>query len=171
MPSKINWSVLEHQLIAAIKGVLCTSQQSSPNDSKDRVTLARTQFLREWRQARARVERVPHYRIFNNRTLEELSKTDPSTVQELSQVSGIGQKKLGSWAISLLDALGHFRQREQGKNSEPQLKLGISQEIGLIHNPAHDGGRGDLGNHLGLGLIVNPAQIADAISKDGIVKG
>lgn len=71
----------------------------------------REQFLKEWRNSRAKVEGVRHYRIFSNRTLTELAARDPKTVSELSAIHGIGAKKIESLGHSLLDALANFREK------------------------------------------------------------
>ena len=62
--------------------------------------------LKEWRLARARVEEVPAYVVFNDRTLAELVAREPRTLAELAAVPGIGPAKLERYGADLLDQIG-----------------------------------------------------------------
>jgi ATP-dependent DNA helicase RecQ len=67
--------------------------------------------LRAWRAAAAKEQGVPAYVIFHDATLREVAMTSPSSLAELSKVSGIGETKLARYGQQLLDALtGHDRQ-------------------------------------------------------------
>ena len=48
---------------------------------------------------------VPAYRIFSNRTLEELARAQPATLEELSRVHGIGPGRLQTYGSQILQAL------------------------------------------------------------------
>ncbi|MDQ1563125.1 MAG: ATP-dependent helicase RecQ, partial [Actinomycetota bacterium] len=50
--------------------------------------------LREWRAGIAREQSVPAYIIFGDATLRGIALTKPSTLAELSGISGVGDKKL-----------------------------------------------------------------------------
>ena len=63
------------------------------------------QALKEWRLARARAEEVPAYVVFNDRTLAELIRMQPTTIAELAAVPGIGPAKLERYGPDLLAAL------------------------------------------------------------------
>ena len=61
--------------------------------------------LRAWRAAAAKEQGVPAYVIFHDATLREVAMTSPSSLAELSKVSGIGETKLARYGQQLLDAL------------------------------------------------------------------
>ncbi|HET7567729.1 MAG TPA: ATP-dependent DNA helicase UvrD2 [Gaiellaceae bacterium] len=61
--------------------------------------------LKEWRLARARVEEVPAYVVFNDRTLAELVSRAPRTLAELAAVPGIGPAKLERYGAELLEQI------------------------------------------------------------------
>jgi len=61
--------------------------------------------LRAWRAATAKEQGVPAYVIFHDATLREVAMTSPSSLAELSKVSGIGETKLARYGQQLLDAL------------------------------------------------------------------
>lgn len=66
--------------------------------------------LKLWRRDQARQQAVPPYVVFHDRTLLELAVRQPSSLDELSQVSGIGAAKLERYGEALLAVL-----REQGE--------------------------------------------------------
>jgi ATP-dependent DNA helicase RecQ len=61
--------------------------------------------LREWRAGVAREQAVPAYIIFGDATLRGIALSVPSTLADLSGISGIGDKKLESYGQQLLDVV------------------------------------------------------------------
>lgn len=71
--------------------------------------------LRQWRFKKAKRKRVPAYMIFNDGTLEELSRIKPQTQAQLLTIKGIGPRKaqkLGKEVLSII-----------GDNGEPPREL------------------------------------------------
>ena len=62
--------------------------------------------LRAWRYERAKEQGVPAYVVFSDATLREIATTLPSSLAELSKVSGIGETKLARYGQQVLDVLG-----------------------------------------------------------------
>jgi ATP-dependent DNA helicase RecQ len=61
--------------------------------------------LRAWRGAAAKEQGVPAYVIFHDATLREIAARSPSTLAELSTVSGVGEHKLAKYGQQVLDTL------------------------------------------------------------------
>jgi ATP-dependent DNA helicase RecQ len=61
--------------------------------------------LRAWRAAAAKEQGVPAYVVFHDSTLREIATTMPSTLAELSTVSGVGETKLTRYGQQILDTL------------------------------------------------------------------
>ncbi|KOX22788.1 ATP-dependent DNA helicase RecQ [Saccharothrix sp. NRRL B-16348] len=61
--------------------------------------------LRAWRTVQAREQGVPPYIIFNDATLRQIAATTPSTLDELSAISGVGENKLAKYGEQILDTL------------------------------------------------------------------
>jgi DNA helicase-2/ATP-dependent DNA helicase PcrA len=81
---------------------------AAPLPTRQRAQLEPTpvvQALKEWRLARARVDEVPAYVVFNDRTLAELVARTPRTLAELAAVPGIGPAKLERYGPELLAQL------------------------------------------------------------------
>jgi ATP-dependent DNA helicase RecQ len=61
--------------------------------------------LRTWRAGTAKGQGVPAYVVFHDATLREIATRIPTTLDELSTVSGVGVAKLEKYGPQLLEAL------------------------------------------------------------------
>ncbi len=61
--------------------------------------------LRAWRASAAKEQGVPAYVIFHDATLRELAQRHPSSLGELSTVTGVGESKLAKYGEQLLEVL------------------------------------------------------------------
>ncbi|MEN1728943.1 MAG: DNA helicase RecQ [Pseudomonadota bacterium] len=61
--------------------------------------------LREWRTATAGEEGVPPYVIFHDATLAAIVEAEPTSLEELADISGVGQHKLARYGEAVLDVL------------------------------------------------------------------
>ncbi|MFF5070771.1 DNA helicase RecQ [Micromonospora olivasterospora] len=61
--------------------------------------------LRAWRAATAREQGVPAYVVFHDATLRQIAADPPSSLDDLSRVSGVGEAKLARYGEQLLAAL------------------------------------------------------------------
>ena len=66
-------------------------------------------FLRDLREKFAKVEEVPSYCIFSNKTLEALARYRPKNSDELMAIPGVGPVKAQRFGRAFLDALATFR--------------------------------------------------------------
>ncbi|MET7418245.1 DNA helicase RecQ [Dactylosporangium sp. NPDC005555] len=62
--------------------------------------------LRAWRSATAKEQGVPAYVIFHDATLRQIATEAPTTLAQLSTISGVGENKLAKFGQQVLDALG-----------------------------------------------------------------
>ena len=62
--------------------------------------------LREWRRARAQELAVPAYVIFTDATLTAIAEARPTTAEALSDIPGVGPRKLADYAGEVLAVLG-----------------------------------------------------------------
>lgn len=58
--------------------------------------------LKKWRREQARVENVPPYYIFNDRTLLHIAVHEPATFEEFQAVPGVGEVKAGKYCRQIL---------------------------------------------------------------------
>ncbi|MGX5682327.1 DNA helicase RecQ [Schumannella luteola] len=58
--------------------------------------------LREWRAGEARAQGVPAYIVFGDATLRGISITEPSSLVQLAEISGVGEKKLEQYGEAIL---------------------------------------------------------------------
>jgi ATP-dependent DNA helicase RecQ len=59
--------------------------------------------LRAWRADVAREQGVPAYIVFGDATLRGIAVTEPSTLEQLATVSGVGEKKLEAYGAAVLE--------------------------------------------------------------------
>ena len=62
--------------------------------------------LRAWRAATAKELSVPAYVIFHDATLRQIAAEAPTSLEQLSTVSGVGENKLAKFGEQILDTLG-----------------------------------------------------------------
>jgi len=80
-------------------------RKAGPATSMPADAAAAFERLRAWRAATAKEQGVPAYVIFHDATLREVAMTSPSSLADLSKVSGVGETKLARYGQQLLDAL------------------------------------------------------------------
>ena len=59
--------------------------------------------LRAWRAETARAHGVPAYVIFHDATLAAIAQSAPADLEALSQISGIGSKKLDAYGAQIIE--------------------------------------------------------------------
>jgi DNA helicase II / ATP-dependent DNA helicase PcrA len=62
--------------------------------------------LRAWRRQRAAADDVPAFVVFNDTTLMELARSQPTTPAALLRVNGLGPTKVSRYGADLLRVLG-----------------------------------------------------------------
>jgi ATP-dependent DNA helicase RecQ len=62
--------------------------------------------LRAWRGATAKEQGVPAYVIFHDATLRQIAADSPTSLAELSRISGVGENKLAKYGAAILEVLG-----------------------------------------------------------------
>ena len=56
----------------------------------------------------AREQNMPAYVIFQDVTLREIALAKPVTIDELKQISGIGDKRLSQWGDDIIRLVNEF---------------------------------------------------------------
>jgi len=64
-------------------------------------------LLKDWRLKEASQQGVPAYVIFHDATLAEIAARQPSSLEELAEIQGIGKRKLERYGEALLEVLGN----------------------------------------------------------------
>jgi ATP-dependent DNA helicase RecQ len=66
------------------------------------------EVLRAVRLELARAQKVPPYVVFHDRTLREIAEHRPTSLMELSELSGIGATKARRYGQAMVDAVMRF---------------------------------------------------------------
>jgi ATP-dependent DNA helicase RecQ len=83
------------------RGVAASAGGSAVVNDEDPLLRA----LKAWRREQARLQGVPPYVVFHDRTLVELAGVRPHSLAALAGVSGIGSAKLERYGEALLEVL------------------------------------------------------------------
>ncbi|MFG3252075.1 DNA helicase RecQ [Streptomyces sp. NPDC048172] len=80
--------------------------------------------LRAWRAAQAKEQGVPAYVVFHDATLRDIAARRPSSLAELGELGGIGEKKLATYGAGVLAVLAQEAPTGPGPEpgSEPELE-------------------------------------------------
>jgi ATP-dependent DNA helicase RecQ len=78
--------------------------------------------LREWRLATARARQVSAFVILFNSGLDALCEKQPSTLEELKNISNFGPKKTGRYGSQILEIIERFRTKTPEKPEEKTKK-------------------------------------------------
>ncbi len=88
--------------------------------------------LRECRKRLADEQGIPAYMIFHDATLMEMMERQPQTLEQLSRISGVGERKLEAYGDAFLDTLCeyggelHTRSSDTVHETIDLLAMGIS---------------------------------------------
>jgi ATP-dependent DNA helicase RecQ len=76
--------------------------------SDDPTIQDRIDKLKVWRRQKANMERIPPYRIITNRTLFEVAKAGPKSLDDLQKIPGIGNVKARTLGNELLKTINVY---------------------------------------------------------------
>jgi ATP-dependent DNA helicase RecQ len=81
------------------------------------------EFLREWRREIARRQQVPAFLILTDATLHDICAKRPRAMDELSGITGIGDRKAQQYGMEILRALERFQSGERAVAQKPPEEL------------------------------------------------
>jgi ATP-dependent DNA helicase RecQ len=67
------------------------------------------EYLREWRRITAKEQGVPAFVVLHDTTLEEICRRGASSIADLLNITGIGERKAEVYGKGILAALGRYR--------------------------------------------------------------
>ena len=79
------------------------SNERSPSSAKEEADLF--EALRKLRMRIAKEEHLPAYMIFHDKTLREIAKKRPQTIDELMEVPGVGKVKAAKYGEFIIDEI------------------------------------------------------------------
>ena len=77
------------------------------------------EYLRNWRREIAKRQGVPAFVVLHDTSLDEICQQNPSSVAELLNITGIGERKAQTYGQEILAALQSYR---NGARAEPEPK-------------------------------------------------
>ena len=102
--SKSNRKVIQ-SVIVTTKNLLKKKKKFYPDQLPDAASEERFARLRAWRKGKATELDVPAFVIFGDKTLRELAQKNPSSLDKLNDIYGIGEAKLEQFGSDILTEL------------------------------------------------------------------
>jgi ATP-dependent DNA helicase RecQ len=68
------------------------------------------EYLREWRRRTAKEQGMPAYVVLHDSSLDEICRSHPSSIGELLNITGIGERKAELYGREILSALRQYRE-------------------------------------------------------------
>jgi ATP-dependent DNA helicase RecQ len=68
------------------------------------------EYLREWRRKTAKEQGTPAYVVLHDTSLDEICRSQPSSISELLEITGIGERKAELYGQGILSALREYRE-------------------------------------------------------------
>ncbi len=87
------------------KKTTATARGKAPPLPLDAAGVARFNALKAWRAEVAREHNLPAYVVFHDTSLAEMAQAAPQTIAALTQISGVGAKKLEAYGRDILRVL------------------------------------------------------------------
>jgi ATP-dependent DNA helicase RecQ len=81
------------------------TKDKAPPLPLDKQGLERFAALKAWRAEVAREHNLPAYVVFHDATLAEMARAAPQSLTDLTQISGVGAKKLEAYGREILRVL------------------------------------------------------------------
>jgi ATP-dependent DNA helicase RecQ len=82
------------------------ARRARGSEALDAGDVSAFEALRAWRREEARRQSVPPYVIFADRTLADLARERPSTLDAMARIGGVGEVKLARYGAAVLGVLG-----------------------------------------------------------------
>lgn len=98
----LGYTHLETREILIQLGLIFPSSKLQSNDAKVQMRIDR---LRAWRKSAASEKGIAAFRVIPNRTLMRLAEVHPQTLPDLSEIQGIGPRKLADFGEEILQVL------------------------------------------------------------------
>lgn len=115
------WQVLKRQVTVEVPQLESKAVESkTPEPTSDPTSAAPTaqnadqadpnlvQHLRQLRRQLADTQSVPPYVVFPDRTLLEMAQVQPTTLDQMQQIHGVGSRKLAQYGQTFLDAIQQY---------------------------------------------------------------
>ncbi len=85
------------------------------------------EYLREWRRVTAKEQGTPAYVVLHDTSLDEICRSQPNSIADLLNITGIGERKAELYGQGILQALRQYRDGAR-PSAPPQKKTAPALE-------------------------------------------
>jgi ATP-dependent DNA helicase RecQ len=76
------------------------------------------EYLREWRRKTAKEQGMPAYVVLHDSSLDEICRLQPTSIQQLLNITGIGERKAELYGQPILSAMRQYREGARAASLE-----------------------------------------------------
>lgn len=103
------------------------SSPSAPADAELR------EYLREWRRAIAKEQGVPAFVVLHDTSLDEICRQNPSSIAQLLNITGIGERKAQTYGQEILAALQSYRKGARASAPTEKRTAPVLETLQLLN--------------------------------------
>jgi ATP-dependent DNA helicase RecQ len=115
------WMTVAASTAAVRRTVVTASPRTVRVSSVSEGDVELQEYMREWRRMTAKEQGVPAYVVLHDTSLDEICRLKPSSIAQLLNISGIGERKADMYGQKILAALKRYRDGERA-SAVPESK-------------------------------------------------
>ena len=117
----------------ARKAFVAGSSERAASPSAAQIDVDLREFLRNWRREIAQSQGVPAFVVLHDTSLEEICQLNPSSIPELLNITGIGERKAHTYGRQILAALHNYRQGARVAAPPPKRTAPALETMDLLN--------------------------------------
>jgi ATP-dependent DNA helicase RecQ len=90
------------------------------------------EYLREWRRSTAREQGVPAFVVLHDSSLDEICRIQPTSIAELLNITGIGERKADLYGQAILSALRRYGEGARAETLPPRKTAPALETLQLL---------------------------------------
>jgi ATP-dependent DNA helicase RecQ len=104
-----------------------------PSASATTANTELSEYMKEWRRRTAVEQSVPSFVVMHDSSLDEICAKLPSTLAELQEIRGIGERKAELYGEQILDAIRRFKQGARAAVPRGGATNAAAETLRLLH--------------------------------------
>jgi ATP-dependent DNA helicase RecQ len=128
------WLVKSLGVADKVAGAVKSAQRREPEEKPlaGDVDFELREYLREWRRSAAKQQGVAAFVVMHDTSLDEVCRMRPTSIAELLQVPGFGQRKAATYGQQIFDALERFRNGERASAVLVKKSKPVDETVSLL---------------------------------------
>jgi ATP-dependent DNA helicase RecQ len=127
------WMTVAASTAAVRRTVVTASPRTVRVSSVSDGDVEAQEYMREWRRMTAQEQGVPAYVVLHDTSLEEICRLKPSSIAQLLNITGIGERKADMYGPKILAALKRYRDGERASALPESKTAPVIETLRLLN--------------------------------------